>query len=319
MSRGPGKIQKSILEALQEQDKSILRNKLQWKLSRKNGSVVITDELCGGVSKGYIEDSYVKAFQRSLKRLHETGKIIVRKRKLRNIDEFIEHYPFKTSSLEIFQLRCKLFPHVKSYLEGPYSDAPFTLRHNELYVLKKIKTEHPEQTRRYSVQWKKIEKKIIQRLPNGKHKIRNLWVKLVVKGQQLFLDDRVRYRLAFHTIIKRIEDAKEKLGPYESELFAEIQKFKRRVFNLQVMMHSRLKSQLYLIAYFNERTTPSLKQEIKEHFLDKEPGIVTALPDHHQPERKGGFGVPRFEPSFSPILDNLIDRYVFSSFEFLSI
>ena len=121
MSRGPGKIQKSIIQALQEQDDPILRNKLQWKLAFQNDSVVKTEELCEGILEGYIEDPYIKSFQRALKRLSESEQIVIKKRKLRDIDEFIKYYPYKTAALEIFMLRTNLFPLIKTYLEGPWS------------------------------------------------------------------------------------------------------------------------------------------------------------------------------------------------------
>jgi len=318
MSRGPGKIQRAILEALKQNDDPTQRNKLLWKLAIQNDSIAVTGDLCEGIPKGYIEPSFEKAFQRSLKRLVETDQVKIRKQKLRNLDEFIEYYPYKTTYLETCQLRIRLLPHIKSYLEGPYYRIPFTVRDNELYILEKLESEQPEKFRQYSTQWKTIERKILEVLPTVKRTPRNRWIKLVIKGQELFIDDRARYGLAFHKTVKNIEDKKERLCLEEIELLDEVKAFMRKAFPPQTMKHSRLKSKLYVIGNFNERTTPSLKEEIKMHFLDKEPELVKTLPEHHQPEIKGRFGM-RFEPSFSPILDSLLDRYAFSKFEFLSI
>jgi len=318
MSRGPGKIQQSILKVLQENNVPVQRNKLLWKLANTNDKLAVTGNLCEGIPEGYIEPSYEKAFQRSLKRLAETDQVKIKKQKLRNIDEFIAYYPYKTTWLEICQLRTKLLPHIKSYLEGTYYRTPFTIRDNEIYILDRLQSEQLEKYTRYSARWKRIERKILTALPALKRIPRNRWLKLIIKGQELFIDDRARYGLAFHNTVKDIEDLTERLNSEEIALLDEVKSFMRRAFPPQLMKHSRLKNKLYVIGNFNERTTPSLKREIKMHFLDKEPVLIQALPEHLQPDKQKTFG-KRFEPSFSPKLDSLIDRHVFSQFEFLSI
>lgn len=316
MSRGPRKIQKTILQALQTANAPIQRNKLLWALAKQSNRIVIDDLLCENIRTGGIEDSYIKSYQRALKGLSDSGQITIKKRKLRDIDEFIEYYPYKTAALEIFLLRTNLLPLIKTYLEGPWSRVPYSVGDNELYILEKTKNEFPDRLKRHALHWRKIEKKIFLQLPGGKMTIRNLWVSLVMKGRQLFLDSRAKYGMAFHVIIEKIENSQEKLCPAELELLEEIQKFKRKVFKPEVMKHSRLKSKLHVVAYFGEGSRPTLTDEIKEHFLSEKPELVENLPDYHQPP---SIGRHHFPPSFDPILDKLIDRHVFSKFEFLSV
>lgn len=318
MSRGPGKIQQAILEAIKEDDIPTQRNKLLWKLATENDRVVMTGKLCEGISKGNIDPSLEKAFQRSLKRLTETNQVKIRKQKLRNIDEFIAYYPFKTSYLDIFQLRTRLLPHIKSFLEGRYHRIPFTIRDNEIYILDKLESEHPKKVDSYAARWQRIERKILKVLPSLKRSARSRWIKVIIKGQELFIDDKARYRLSFHKIVNNIEEKMERLSQEEIELLAEVQAFMRKPFPPQLMKHSRFKSEIYAVGDFNERTTPKLKDGIKMYFLDQEPELVKALPEHYQPDTKVQFGM-HYKPSFSPILDSLIDRHTFSKFQFLLI
>ena len=316
MSLGHGNIQKSILQSIKNSDTPIQRNKLFWMLARSNDKVIVTETLCEDIDEGYIENSFSKSFQRALKRLVDEKMVSVQKRRLMNIQEFIEYYPFKTSKLEIFLLRKILLPFVKTYLEGPYSRVPYTVADNELFILDKIKNEFPKRIKRYTLNWRKKEKRIISLLARYDLDSRSQWISLMIKGRQLFLDNRVKYGKAFHVIIKKIGEADEFNNEVEYELYEEINKFKKKVFKPEIMKHSKLKSQLHLIAYFSERTKSGLKDEIKQHFLDEQPEIIENLPDYHQPE---GRGFTRFPPTFSPILDKLIDRHVFSNFEFLSV
>ena len=318
MSRGPGKIQQAILEAINENDAPSQRNKLLWKLAIKNNRIAYAGKLCDGISKGNIKPSFEKSFQRSLKRLAETDQVNIRKQKLRNIDEFIAYYPYKTAYLDIFQLRIRLLPHIKSYLEGPYHRRPYTVSDNEIYIIDKLKSDNPEKLRRYVALWQTIELKILRLLPSLKRSARSRWINVLMKGRELFIDDRASYGLAFHKTVDIIEKKMEGLNQDEIQLLAEVQAFKLKSFPPQTMKHSRLKSEFYVIGNFNERSTPSLTGDIKKYFLDQEPDLIKALPEHHQPEIKGRFPM-RFEPSFSPILDSLIDRHAFSKFEFLSI
>ena len=321
MSRGPGKIQKSILDTLQEQDGPILRNKLQWKLAFQNDNVVKTREHCKEILEGYIEDPYIKSFQRALKGLRENGKISVQERKLRDIDDFIDHFPFKTVYLDILMLRKELLPLVKSFINSPYRGSQYTKGDNELYVLEQIKKESPSKFRRYATAWKKIENRILDLLVRQNPHEKKRWTSLLIKGRQLFLDTRAQYRMAFHFIIEKIEKYQEPMSETEMKLLVDIKQYTRKVFRPEVMQYSKLKSQLHLVAYFSERTKIGLKEDIKMYFLAERPEIVENLPEHHQAKNHEMFGkFPlSFSPSFSPILDKLIDRYAFSKFEFLEL
>jgi len=83
------------------------------------------------------------------------------------------------------------------------------------------------------------------------------------------------------------------------------------------MKHNRLKSQLHVVAYLYDRTTPGFRDEIKRYFYREKTEIIKDLPDHREPNVKG-FARPRLV-TFSPFLDKLIDRHAFAKFEFLSI
>lgn len=318
MSRGPGKIQKTIIETIQKAKEPVQRNHLLWQIAKNTNRIKFDGLLCEEIRAGRIENSLISGYQRSLKTLSDSRQITITKRKLRDIDDFIDYYPYKTTSHEMLMLRKKLLPLIKPYLEKPHRKFPFTVRENEIYVLEKIISEHPTRYDRQSRHWRKIEKKILTQL-SGKIKARKLWTGLLIKGRELFLDDRAEYGMAFHVIINKIEERKEKLVPTQLELLSEIQEFKQRVFKPDVMKHSRLKSQLGIVANFSERSRPYLEDETKQYFLREIPSLIKSLPEHEQPEQHSSGFYHRFPPRFDPILNKLIDRHAFSKFEFLTI
>jgi hypothetical protein len=208
---------------------------------------------------------------------------------------------------------------IKTYVERPYSHIPFLVQDNELYLIEKVKKAAPKRFKAYKKRWNKLEQTILCRTPWGKTEIRDLWVGVLIKGTQLFLDLRANYGPSFHSIIQKIDESQETLLPEEIKVLDGIQKFKLRVFKPEVMKHSRLKSLLHIVAYFREGSKPAFKEEVKEYFLDQAPELIKKLPKHKQPEPPSTMMRHHFPPSFDPILDDLIDRHVFAKFEFLSL
>ena len=68
--------------------------------------------------------------------MDEAGAIERVERELADIDEIIKYYPSKATSLPVKELRERLLPVVKSYLDEK-NPSQFGQARNELYVLKK--------------------------------------------------------------------------------------------------------------------------------------------------------------------------------------
>ena len=316
MSLGPGKIQNSILQALQNSDTPIQRNQLLWDLAQKNDKIIDDGKIGKLIPKGSIEDSYKKSFQRAIKSL-DGNKIEITKRKLRSIRELIKYYPYKTSSREIRYLREQLFPLIPAYLKEGYVRQKYNINDNEVFLLKKLRAIDPGKMSRYQDLWLNVETEILEILSEENVAEKNLWMSLLIKGRQLFLDDRAKYGLSFHYIIGEMSEQEDKFTKSETDLFKRILNLKSKVFKKDAMKHNRLKSQLHVVAYLYDRTTPRFRDEIKRYFYREKTEVIKDLPDHREPDAKG-FALPRLV-KFSPLLDKLIDRHAFARFEFLSI
>jgi len=308
MSRGHGKIQISIIETIkQDFGNQVQQNYLIWHLAEKEKKIKTLN--IDSFKTGFIDNSFNKSIQRAIIELGKEEVIQIQPRKLTSLDQFISYYPFKTTKLEIKELRINLLPLIKFFLEetgpkyGPYRE--------ELFLIEKIKKEKKEEFRRASEKWISFEKKIFRILAQTEEN-RDKLISIIIKGRQLFMDSKAEYGRALFSLLN--ED--KKLIPIISEIHA----FYSEVIKNEDWNHVVMKSQIYAVANLAKGSRSSLNEDFKKFLYEKKSGYVSNLPGHSviNHESRGRLFGLKNEINFSKLLDKLIDRHSFAPFNFLS-
>ncbi len=325
MSRGPGKIQKSILSYLENREQPVLRNKMLWELANHNRSITLKGNYCDSIGRGNIDSNFIKSFSRAILKLEDFEKIQISEEKFRNIEDVIQLYPYKTTKVEILQLRKNLLPYLKKYFSDsylpPYGGSRYSIAENEIHILQMIKSTEPNFYNKACAQWQKLENRIILILPKHISSKKKLWLNTLIRGRQLFLDKNIKSTYSFDSLCIELKDKIRKFSQNESNLAKKIIKFKDKIIPREVRDHHRLKSKLHTIVFLNGTSTPKLKPEFKKYLLKEEPNIIKSMPKFfsNEDEKKGKRLHFHHQTNFDPTLDKLIDQYIFSNFEFISL
>lgn len=322
-------MQSSVLAEIENLGGEVLQNQLLWRMAELNGKISKGPILHEDVYEGAIENSYKNSFMRAVTTLTEDEIIKPKDRLINDIPELFTLYPFKTLSLEIYCLRRILLPVLKNYIEdghrhSPYS--PHTLPRfgksdHEIFILANIKDSSPEFHKRVKAKWLAFESEILEILAARKTSRFDIWMKLLLRGRQLFLEEKsLRYGLAFHAIFEKLLSSKDEMDETEQGLLGRMEKLKGRVFSEDDIRRAAMKTALYQLGNFQKGGAATLHKEVKGFMLEKHPDLIRALPGHKDPAiSRFTSGWPHELATFSKLLDKLIDRRVFSGFRFVSI
>lgn len=328
MSRGLGKMQSGILAEIERLGGEAFQNQLLWRMAELNAKISKGRRLHGDVYEGAIENSYKSSFMRAVTNLAEDEIIKPKDRLINDISELFTLYPFKTLSLEIYCLRRILLPELKNYIEEGYRHSPysphtlprFRTNDHELFILANIKDSSPEFHKRVKAKWLAFESEILKILAIRKTSQFDIWMKLLLRSRQLFLEEKgLRYGLAFHAIIEKLLSNKDAMDEPEQGLLGRMEKFKGRVFQEDDIHRAAMKTALYQVGNFQKGGAATLHKEVKGFMLEKHPDLIRALPGHKDPPSSFIGGWVHELATFSKLLDKLIDRRIFSSFRFISV
>jgi len=327
MSRGLGRIQKSILDGIDALGGKVQQNQLLWHLAELNGKISRGRQIYDDIYEGAIEKSYKNSFLRATGQLAENDKVQQEDRFISELQELFHYYTFKTFSFEIFSLRKQLLPVLMKFLESgdsyysPHTMPRFNTGDHEIFILGNKKNADPEFRKKMNAKWLYFESKILQNISTGKTSEPDIWMRLLIKGRQLFLEEtRLNYKLSFHTILEKLLSIKDDLSKPELRLLDRIERFISRVFNEVDIRRAILKTTLYRLGSFQKKGgAATLHKEVKGFLLNECPDLIMALPGHKEPPVFFR-GTSLYElTTFSDILNRLLDRHVFSSLRFLSI
>lgn len=329
MSRGLGRVQSSILDEIKNLGGEVQQNQLLWHLAEQKGGINRGRKIHDDIYEGTIESSFKNSLLRAIDQLAEREKIQREDRLINDLADLFQCYPFKTFSLEIHCLRKKLLPILITYLKdgdrhfpfSPNSLPRFGTGDHELFILGNIKEGDPEFHKRLNARWLALESEILKVMNTGRTPEFNKWMKLLIKGRQLFLEEaRLKYGLPFHTILEKLLPIKDDLPDPERHLLDRIGKFKGRVFQEDDIHRAAMKTALYRLGNFQKGGAARLHKEAKGFLLKECPDLIKALPGHKDPPSSpftSGWSYER--TTFSKLLDKLLDRHIFSPFRFLSL
>lgn len=294
MSKGPGQLQQKILSALSQRQGDVHVNELCWELGAPPGTELTMD--------------FYKSFRRAVTRLEDAALIVLAKRKLVTVDEVVEYYPSKTTTFDVKTLRERLLPTVKSYLDekGCYQ---FGAAQTERHVLDK----HPPSPE-LCEDWLSIEATLLKIAPQAQStEDKGALVALLANGR--WLVGKRRSPCPFGSFGQSVEEfCRTSLTARRQLLIVKLRSFYAKCVDPSEYRRAALKDRLYAVVNLGENQTPGLKDDFKKALLDREPDYIRTLPGHVDGSYSGWM-ISR-ERRFSEILDSLLSRDVFRSFEF---
>lgn len=321
MSRGLGVFQKRLLAGLEKAGGTECQYKLQWKLAEdpEVGGVEETGYIGEGVRQGYLKQSFLNQFRKAIKSIPQIGTKSV---KITSLDQLYQWYPYKTSKLEILILR-KLLLHLiveesKEVWDGPR----FNLVDNENFYCDKLLREMPSDFSDMRKAWEPIEKDIIRldfaQMNYGENAT---WFELILRCNKLFLPNKFRHVIinkSFQSIIAELRMPASSAEHSMHKLISKIDDFYDLYFPDETIAHLKIKNILYQAVSFPNRGAGMLKDEIKRRLYGREKELIISLDGHKEPEERYNWG--RWgHITFSPHLDKIIEKHVFSPFHVLTL
>ena len=305
MSEGIGKNQKQIIELCRSAEVPLTSDRLKW-------SIVESELAAGpeGKSVAFLESAY-KSFRRSLNRLTEDNKISIEKRKLVSLGEVIEHFPDRTNSPEIRALRRTFLPALLEWVNDPLGTGPqYAEGENERFFSVKLT---PERLNELREQWFFLERGI--RLAFAESGSKDL-LKLICKARFLFDGFQIGAAGSFrHAAIQAIQ--KSALPRHlKTGLSVFLEDFLPRA-EADTLL---LKSYIHGFAQVPNRSEMRLKPESLMQ-LYKRRQMDSEKLEGFEPPKTAIHGWGRFiePPKFPSSIHKILDKNVFSKFEFISI
>lgn len=300
MSRGPGRLQFFILEALEAHRQPILVNLLMWDFNTK----FKTKEAAG---EREIRKTVYTSFLRAVNGLVRSNEVERQSRRLRTLDEVVEYYPYKTRSVELKELRLRLLPR----LRGLNWSALYGASENEDFIVGK----HP-QGESIRDRWERLRFQLLVAVRTiTDPQVAHIHAHLIVRGDALFSD---RAKGLVHP--GSFVDLASCLAVHLEESLAQaLTKFFNEIWPPTQRKEVALKSQLYAWVNFSG-STPSLKPEARDALRKLEPQIMADLVIIPRPTRGSfrGFFLEK-DIRHEPILDQLLQRDVLGPFDFLGL
>jgi hypothetical protein len=305
MSRGPGQLQKFIFGEVESARRPLLLNHLMWRFAEQHEGR--KPEAGGELSK-----SVYTSFRRAANGLVESGELEAQSRRLLTLDELIEHYPYKTRSVALRDLRLQLLPHLRTL---PAIDkrlrSRFSASENENFIVQDRRRDASLQSR-----WLQVRTRLLENTRALTDlKAAHVHANLVVRGDAVFLPDRgIVHPGSFVDLANRLMPH---LAPSVAE---ELLRFCNEIWPSTQRTRVALKSQLYAWVKFSGSSKPSLKPDAREALRELEPTLIGELIIERTSRGLRGFHEFRIEPvKHKPLLDQLLMRDALSPFEFIGL
>jgi hypothetical protein len=302
MSRGPGRLQSLILGELSTEKLTQL-NELRWRLWEKES----------GTNNSDMRKSFYVSLNRSIDLLND--RLVRRKRKLKDLRELLQYYAFRTHSYQIRDLRQQLLPLVEEFIGE--NGTRYTESENEEFLFRSL----PRDEQRGLIRdWNEIEPKIFQLIGSSNPERSRLLVQVIPRAWELFrIEKHVSIRRSLGSLIRDTFEL-PKLESAEQSVKDELSTLMTRCFPGSALPRVRLKSQLYRAFYLGKSIRPHLTQDFEDFLVKKHFDFLESLPGHQSAKSKHvgkyAFLIPA-KDRLSPLLDKIIDRDIFSSFEFI--
>jgi hypothetical protein len=298
MSHGPGIIQRAVLTHLANGNSLPSSECLRWRIYgelRPDRPINNLDELPG---------SWNATFARSIERLESQGKIQTSRRRLKSLQECVEHYPGKTLQKSVRLIRLELLPILAKLASSGAASPRYHTTANEAYW---VRTAQNKDHRAWDTAWKKLLPGL-QRAYGVAFDDRILGV--IIKGKSLF------EKSTFSDTRSFVDLAAGCAPLLPPETAADLQHVVTTFLPADTAGALELKSYVHRFAYVSDSgaghyslSSDTLKQlyNARKEFLESLPGFSLAN-RRYQPE-----------PRHSPLLQKLFDHTVFQKFVFVQL
>lgn len=293
MSRGLGAFQWRLLRAVHEGIEQV--NVLCWHLATAGGHLT---------EQGDITGSYYSQFRKALKALAPEH-LVLEQRFLTGFDELERYYPSRSRLASVKNLREKLLPELRNYVES--RPPRYGLAENERHLLQHL----PEEQRASAKQrWEELRDLLFQcARSHPDSAVAETAFELRLKGDWLFLPD-ARFSSA-DSLGQLLARAR---GLLPSELLRTVIEFYRAIWPAENRRQAKLKSQLIWVADFRSSKEPTLQEDfLKWLSLHRRRSVRALVLQRGKP---GSFSALR-SPMPTEILKQVLLRDAVRRFQFV--
>lgn len=316
MSRGIGWLQKEVLREIEASQQPVLVNKILWTLAEKYKAIHPVSEKIQNIDIEFnvIDSKFSNSFNRSVTRLVKESYLNKQRKRLTDIDELIENYPFRTSRHEIRLARLHILPELKKYVLKN-ARGRFTGAQTEAHCLGNLKKENRDIFAKLAEEWSDIHDRILKVYLSNR--IDELF-DILIKGRSLFIDGKTKHTSSLFSLTDELRKLDSDL-PEVRDIVDVIDSFYWKSFPEKNISYDYLKSFLYAAMDFGKLQKVRMKKEFKEYLRRNIGEIIIAMPGHKEPGKSNQpMSLLYIETEFSPLLDVMIDRHILPEFIFLS-
>ena len=316
MSRGPGEFQLRVLSWLKRTAGATTLESLRWQFAEEDGVA------------GDLPKSAAFALDRAVKSLAERKLVVVEKRKLATIQEWLTHYPGKAYRRDVRQVRLDLLPVLTDWVRSAEGPGPmYSPYENEKFYARgggdSVFTKRLLQDRgaQLAPRWKTLEPQIRRLVANNSSD--NL-IFLLAHGKSIFGGAPIETNLSLGQLIERC--AGEEILP--PELLAELRRLRNDYISPEMVGALELKSVIYRFITPVIHRHPEMKPEALDALYSARPEYLEAQPGFKPPAQPPinprGLWIGeqyRWDGCFEnrSALSRLIDQTTFQNFHFLSL
>lgn len=261
MSRGPGALQREILDAVARYGEPIVANRVCWEIAETRGA------LTGSGLQCRVERPFYTSFRAAVSRLRRT-RLRMEARRIASADDLVHHYPYQTLFVWLRDLRRELLPIVRSHLQ---ETAPiYAVGANERYLVEKL-----PRSRRAPLlkEWIRLERSIVPLFSTASDDGHYFLVTLIATGRHLF-DGFSGIRSVRFSMRECLDQARQ-VFPGSVEL-DEVERFYARALPSSDVRRTEFKSRLYSCVEFGSTVKKTRLQDgLKAVLADARPGLFT--------------------------------------------
>ena len=315
MSRGPGLLQRAILNYFDASPAPTTFETLRWLLWERSRAENAEERHDTAAVIQYLPTKWNTSLRRAIFELERSSspRLAIEDRRLVSIEEMFDHFPHKTLISQVRSLRLALLRPLSQWTEVGSPPLRYSAAQNEKFHLEN----RPNALRRLSAQWASLEPSLIALLPSlGAADRMNLFL-MIAKGYSLFQTRAVESCRSFGELAGECLDA----GIFPPPLREKVVAMDQAILPSDKAGFLRLKSFVHAVVDVPRHRRCRLKKDAIEHLDQVCPHIVRELPGYEPPPTRPIDGRVRWmvdrEPKHSEQLHSLIDHSVFQKFRFL--
>src|SRR5271166_1907243 len=190
MSRGLGQLQRSICAHLAANPAQASYETLRWELfeQRKRPAIPSADDTPARLRDGRLPGTWNSSLKRALDGLAEHGerRVIIDRRHLASMEEFVRHFPGKSLVASTRKLRLVLLPALADIVKAEKQLPRYTQVENETFYLKYLKEYLGYNLRPFQKAWNEIEPELVEQLQSVAGDDRSTLFQLIARAKSLF-------------------------------------------------------------------------------------------------------------------------------------